>query len=426
MKIKVIITVMCLNIMLTLAAGAQNLPFFWGSKWHNGSRAAAMGGAYTGIARGEGAFMYNPAGLALAKTTELYAGFSRIAVKSDAEVFGASSAETMFNSGISNAGVAVPLPTSRGSLVFGIGYNKFQNFDRSIYGEHFNPQPTDSVNEGYSEIETGAMGRTALGCAIEAAPGIFLGGSLNFWNGQNDFTSQRTEDDSPYNMWTFSKYYKTINVLTRFSGMNFTLSALMKNSPRFQLGAAVSSPVSLSNKEDYTYSEKTDWDNGNRTNDSTAASSYTYRINSPWKYRLGGALKAGPLLVSADVEFNDYSQIAYKDDPPVGTSTMSEANLDIRRNLVNTMDYSVGGELVVPGIGIILRAGYAVRKTPYKDSDFAKDRTYISFGCGFAVNSNVTLNISMQTTSWNGKTDNTVKKENITAKNIMAGFVYQL
>ena len=415
-------------MLAALGAGsgsAQDIPFLWGYRWPAGARSSAMGGAGTAVKDGRNAFIYNAAALGAVKTTQVYATFSRSSLANSTTVYGDAAKETAVQTELTSIGIAVPLPTSRGSLVFGIGYQKMRGYNRSLYGEVFDDSPGDSVTYSYTEIEEGGLGKTALTGAVEVAPNVFVGGSLNFWSGSNDLTGQASMLDTPFDIWTFSDSTAIININTRLTGVNVTFSGLTHISPGIALGASIHSPLTLRCNEEWMYDEYIDWDDGIRTYDSTATGTYEYRVASPWKFRLGGSVSVGPLLLAADLELNDYSGIEFKNDPPAG-GTKAEANVDISRSLANTIDYGFGGELTVPGTKLKLRAGYAVQKSPYKESDFYKDRTMLTLGAGFRINESLLMDVSYMSTSWSMPVDVTVSREDVDAGRFNIGFSYDI
>ncbi|MBN2414405.1 outer membrane protein transport protein [bacterium] len=420
-------SVCVLLILAAAAAGsAQDVPLLWGYRWPAGGSSSAMGGAGTAVPDGQNAFIYNPALLGEVRTTQIYGSFVRTSLTGSTTVLGDAGGETLVNTELTNIGIAVPLPTSRGSLVFGVGYQKMRGYDRSLYGEEFDDSPGDSVTYTLTEMEAGGLGRTALAGAIEVAPNLFLGGSLNFWSGTNDYTLQSSMLDAPFNIWTFSDSTAIDNIYTRLSGVNVTLSGLMKVSPAVILGASIHSPLTLRCREEWTADTYIDWDDGERVYDVSDEGSYTYRVAAPWQFRLGGSARLGPLLLAADIELNDYSSMEYKDEPPYIDLTKTDVNMDIRRNLRNTTDYGFGGELTIPGTEIRVRGGYAVQRSPYKSSEWSKDRTFLTFGAGFRINESLVVNLSYSSTSWSGRVDDAVTRDDVDAGRFIAGFSYDL
>ncbi len=425
MKINSLSVAVLLLFMAVPFLSAQDIPTIWGVAWPVAARPSGMGGAFTGVAEGYGAFFYNPAGLALSKNMEVYGSFTRISQDNTSSYLGMEATDNLVTTGLNTLGLTLPLPTSRGSLVLGIGYHKVRNFDRSLFGEIFISTPGDSVTWSYTELENGSLGNTVFAGAVEVAPRTFLGAAINFWTGMDSYTSQFIEKDTPYDLWTFSEYYETLSIDTKFTGVNFVLSGLAELNKNVRIGCVLQSPVTLLSKEDWSYSAKTNWDDGVSTSDSTDAGYFDYRFSSPWKLRVGASLHVGPVLLAGDVEMNDYSRIVFKSDPPSGGS-MAETNLDIRRTLRNTLDYAFGGELNVPGTNLVLRGGYGMRKSPYKESGITEDRTFLSAGAGYQLNKNLSLEFAATMMNYNQPTDAVIQKEDVKTTRFILGFIYAM
>jgi hypothetical protein len=103
-----------------------------------GARALGMGGAYMAISEDYSAVYWNPAGLAQMRKMEIWLGISHVHFGNDIK-FPNYSNNTIQNYTTSTAsisatklnsfGIALPVPTYRGSLVFAIGYQKVKDFE---------------------------------------------------------------------------------------------------------------------------------------------------------------------------------------------------------------------------------------------------------------------------------------------------------
>jgi long-subunit fatty acid transport protein len=153
---------------------------------------------------------------------------------------------------------------------------------------------------------------------------------------------------------------------------------------------------------------------------------FTYQIQFPWTFRFGGAVNVGSAMISGDIELIDYSQIKYKSDPSSGDLTQSGANLEIKQNLKNIMNYRLGGEIGIPGTGLALRGGYAVYPSPFKDAPSGWDRKVISLGAGFAASEQVEFNLGAASTSWDGIVEGDISKEKIEMKKVLVSLLYRM
>ena len=381
-----------------------DVPFIWGHSWGVAARAAAMGGAYTAVADDYAAMFYNPAGLGQQKRLEISATISYLGITERATFLDAESDVSSSYTKMNALGISIPVPTRRGSLVLGFGYHQVRDFERYFIADRFLATPYDSTTWEHHSMIEGGLNVTSLGGSVEMAPGLFVGGSINFWTGKLDDSWKFQEVDEPYDLWLISDTTSTETIRTEFSGANVTLAMLYRANDMFRFGATIQTPVTLTANEEWEYYDIKTWDWDTPWADSadvaTESGGTDYKIRSPWVYRLGGSLNMGPLLVSGDVEFYNYGQISYRTDPPIAGTTRYDANIEIREKLRNVINWSVGGELSIPGTDAKLRGGYAAYPSPWKEDTDIQDRKVISFGAGYTFNKQFMLDVAYAFTSW--------------------------
>lgn len=417
-------------IFLVLATGssyAQSLPFLWGNSWGVGARAMSMGNAYTAVADDYTALYYNPAGLGQLEQSEVLGSFSHLSVENTASFNDVASTETSSYTKFNDMGLAVSVPTYRGSLVLGFGYHRVRDFDTALYLRREVNTPGDSVSWEHHRIREGGLGIVALGGSAEMVPGFFLGVSLNIWVGEEDFIWRMSEKDDLYDLYTFSDTSLTDHTYTRFNGVNVSLGMLYKQGG-FRFGGVIFTPVTLTCKEEWDYRETLTMDDGTTT-EVFQADPFEYKIQSPWIIRLGGALDEGPLRIAGDVSFINYSQMKYKTDLPDGTS-MADENILIRQNFQNVMQYRVGGEVSVPNTRLKLRAGYGVYPSHMKDVSGFEKRV-LSFGLGTLMGDQFRVDAAYARTSWDLLPytviwDAQVRDQSVTASKLLVSFTYQI
>ena len=139
-----LIWVLALVLLSVFTVQAQNEAaaelLFRGSEIGVGSRAIGMGGAYVGVADDYSAIFWNPAGLGQLRRMEFNVGFSHNSAENSAQYLGNSLDNDRSFTRLNSIGFVFPVPTYRGSLVFGIGYNKYRDFDSIRKVEGFNDQ----------------------------------------------------------------------------------------------------------------------------------------------------------------------------------------------------------------------------------------------------------------------------------------------
>ena len=445
-----------LILVLMLSVGivslrSQSIPFTSGQTWEVGARVLSMGGSHTGVADDPAALYYNPAGLGQIQAMTGYGSFSHTMWENRATFLGRESLEEASFTKLDAVGIAVPLPTERGSLVLSFGYHRVRSFGGGLTlqaGDTFADYtiqldttdftlPFETTLSG-EEMVDGDLSQTSFGGSMEIAPDIYIGGAVNFWSGMRDYAWQFNQIRGIYDVFDIPNQGDQWEVMLpdvelqthyqeKYSGFNFTIGALVKAGKALQIGGIIKTPVKLVSKRDWDSVERLTVYPGYEAfqeDDLVDAGFIDHEIRLPWVFRVGGALRAGPLLLSGDVEHTDYSQMKYRTDPPEGNQTMSEANREIRRNYRSTLDVHVGGELMLPVSGLKLRAGYAYYQTPLKETQLGLDRKVITFGAGFSFADQFRLDGAYAFTSWDGIPDELVEREKIEVSKVLLTLSY--
>jgi long-subunit fatty acid transport protein len=414
---------MVLGLFCFMTANAEELPFLWGHAWGVGTRATGMGGAFTAVADDENALFYNPAGLGQIKTSMLSGSMINLNSENQTLWSGSKNTERSSVSRLGSMGLALPVPTARGSLVFGFGYHRFRQFDNPLFVERFLGTANDSVTQQYRRLEEGAMSQTSIGGAVEVAPNVFLGASVNFWGGEDDYTWQFKELDQPFNLYKFSNYTSTDHFVTQFSGINLTVGGLFLLNERIRIGGVIHTPVTVKGRETFDRQDVTINDTGDSEINFEDNGINEYKIQFPWTFRVGASINQGPVMVCGDAEWIDYSQIKYMTAPPT-EGTQADANLSIRENFSGRMHLRGGGEVTLtPGIAV--RAGYEIIRSPYRNSSQGEDRTITSIGGSLRFSGPISLDAAMSWGSWKGYPNNSVDQENKKNRLMSFGFTYR-
>ena len=429
----------------------QNTPFTNGQAWEVGAIPLSLGGAFTGVANDYSALYYNPAGLGQIQNIGLYSSYSYVMLNDKSNFLGTNTSEEASFTKLGALGVTIPVPTYRGNLVFAFGYHRIRGFegalglssDQDVFIDHTLAFDTTLVTLSYpvtpqsaEEMIDGELSQTSFGGAIEAAPGLFFGVSVNFWGGTKDYSWKHTIIKGIYEVDVLGELWEVmlpdITVDThyqeKYSGINFTIGGLFKTDQHLQIGGVIKTPVKLTAKRDEDNRiQEMAYPGYEAIPDSSFLVFTEHEIQSPWIFQLGGALNVGPLMVSGDVELNDYSQIRYKTAPPTG-ETLSEANREIRKNYHSVLNTHVGGQFSVPGIGLKLRAGYGHYQSPFKDGLAGWDRKVYSFGGGISFEGKYSLDVCYAISAWEMKPfewiAETLIDEKIEHKQLLLSFSY--
>jgi long-subunit fatty acid transport protein len=400
-----------LGIVASLVAGlstatAQEEVFQRGVELGIGSRALGMGGAYIGIADDYSASFWNPAGLSQIRRLEGFGTLTYTQRKNDASFEELSSLDELTSTRVNSIGLAYPVPTYQGSLVFSLGYHRVKPFDSSLQFGWQNNTPGDSVRQDWSEIEEGSLNNWVFAGAVELAPNFSLGAALNVWSGTDDYQFSFIETDAPFDLYTFNKFRKDNTVTSTFTGYNLKVGGMYRPISNFRLGFTIATPVTYSVKDKWRDSERTTFDD-NSTDEVTDRGNIEYKIRSPFTFGAGASLNVANLLLAASVENTDWSQSRYTTDPPFADVSKIEANEELARKYRNTTRYHLGAEFTFPLIDLQVRGGYFYDPTPLGEDFFAggripKDanREFFTAGVGIFLDKQVRLDVGVISGRW--------------------------
>jgi long-subunit fatty acid transport protein len=419
MKRKLIVLGACLSLLGSFSiVSAQEEVFQRGIEFGIGARALGMGGAYIGIADDYSASFWNPAALAQIRRLEGFGTLSHAQRENDAAFVSVSTLDkfqagqihslgTGFNTvddlsstRLNSIGLAYPVPTYRGSLVFSLGYHRIKPFDASLrFGEVFNDTPLDSVTQRWSELEEGSLNNWVFAGAAEVAPNFSLGAALNVWSGKDDYQFSFVENDLPLDLYTFDSFRLDNDITSTFSGYNLKLGGLYRPMSNFRLGFTIASPTTYTVKDKWGSSEVTVYDDGS-SESSSDNGSIEYKIRSPFSFGVGASINLLNLLLAGSIENNDWSQIRYTSEPPIEGLSKNQANEELARKYRNTLRYRLGAELTLPIIDLQVRGGYFFDPAPLKNLPKDADREFFTAGLGIFLDKQVRLDIAVLTGQW--------------------------
>lgn len=405
-----------------------------------GTRALGMGNAYIGVSDDYSAIFWNPAGLAQMRRLEVMGGISNVGFANDATFYSAKTNATTSATSLDNLGFVFPFPTVQGSLVFAFGYNRISDFANASTSDGFNSKSSiisslqtsisddpdgyydipfntflttsngytgiqNNVNQRAEKKESGNLGQWSFSGAIDIEENISFGVSLNIYSGQYDYTrnflesdnsnlfsynaSQAISSDSAY--LRFNKFYYDSYLSAELSGSNISMG-LMYRSDFFRLGIIAKGPTSIKVNENYTNEGQSVFDSGSWS-DKNPDSKYSYSANneytilSPWTFGAGGSVYLTTyLLLAADVEFTDWTQIEWSDN-----FELEKGNTSLQSSFRATTNIRLGAELDIPSTDVKVRGGYSLTPSPYKNDPSSFDQIMYTGGIGILLQRNVSL-----------------------------------
>ncbi len=420
------------------------------------ARTLGMGNAFTAVGDDFSATIFNPAGLGLIKTLEFSGGIGHVSFNNDASFFNTNTKTDISNTSLRQAGFVFPFPTVRGSMVFAIGYNKLKDFNRSVKFDGFNNgnnsyiQDLTSVNDDIAYnlglsyplydnsanylkdttringmlnqsgtiLEEGGIGAWALSGAVEAAPDFYVGATLNLFSGSYKRDREYYEDDTqnkyganflldPNEPITadFNTFYLNDIIEWDISGWDFKVGFLYNIKDIARVGASVKFPTMFTLKEQYYVRGASYFANdGGYDVDPAVNDEYEYDINTPYEFTGGGSINIYSLIVSAEAQVIDYTEMEFTDGLP--KSYTSDKNKEIKDIFRTVLNLRAGLEYNVPVGNIRLRGGFIYHPSPFDRDPTDFDKKYLTGGIGFIASSRVAVDVGYAYGWWKNIGDN--------------------
>ncbi len=370
-----------------------------------GTRAIGMGGAFTSIGGDYSASFWNPATLRNIDRIEVYGSLSHLGRENAFDLstglgnFSPSGRKSEDNfTKFNDIGLAYPVPTMRGALVFAFGFNRVKSYDSNLDFKAFNGTPDDEVEQSWRELERGGLNVWTMSGAVDVSPNVSLGLGLNFWSGGSDFESTFIEFDRD-DLYTFDTFTVENGLETDITGFNAKFGALFRMGELLNLGLTIATPITFKVEENWSNFEETVFDDAAFA-DTSDSGVFEYKIRSPWTFTGGASIHLLNLVVSGDIEYNDWTQIAYKSEPPFDGVTENQGNRNIRDNYRATARIRLGAELNLPPTGMSFRAGYFRDPSVFENADADEDKQFLSAGLGFQVDKQAKLDVAFVRGFW--------------------------
>jgi Outer membrane protein transport protein (OMPP1/FadL/TodX) len=366
------------------------------TNYGSSARFKGMGNAQIGVGGDISSLGGNPAGLGLFTRSEFVftPEFNGTNINSNYLNTNTSSNKSQIN--LNQLGVVFHMPTYRAkgqdtqkgvvSAVVGIGYNR--NNDYGLEANFSGINNTSSVYNMFYEENAGTLGNTQFGNvmrsgavsefnvagAINISNQIYIGASLGLVNLNltNDISLNETGNVENYKVDYFQ------NQDTKGSGVNARLGIIFRPVSELRLGVNLQTPTWFTIDDSYSVSSTDKAILDAETYD------FSYNLRTPLKGSFGASyIIASRALLSADVDFVDYSTIRFSSRNGGDMSTINQNNNEVKTNYKSAVNYRVGGEVKVSDL-FSLRAGYGINGSAYKDdSDNYFQTQFYSGGVGY-------------------------------------------
>ena len=405
------------------------------------ARSISMGGAFASLGGDFSSLGYNPAGIAVFRTTELTFTPSFTMDDISSRYMGTSRSDSKYSFGMYNLGFVGSFNRDRQTgwvgTNFGIGYNRHNNFNRNqvIEGVNFNSSMADFFIDGpYGAngyhpdqlepfwerlafdtyiidtvpgfgdwYETPVMlGQTqreiistsghtgewlfSLGANYEHK--LYLGASIGIESVDYTRNSNYTERDD-LNLSDFSEFEFSRNLNTSGRGYTFKAGAIYKPVEMLRLGAAFHLPTFYNLTDEYSHRMQSWFDTGenyeavptSEAGNKIGPRVKEYSLTTPFRF-IGGVaimLPAQLGVLSVDYEYIDYTTMRLNETD--GGYDFYNENQVIQDVYRPTGNLKAGAEL---RLGLfMLRGGYALYGSPYASGQKNEDAGYSAWSAGF-------------------------------------------
>jgi len=420
-----------------------------------GARAIGMGGAYTGVANDFSALYWNPAGLAQAVRGEFSVGLNYNSIGDNSTYFGTGDQYTVNATNLNSLGLVYPLAVRRGSAAIAFGYDRQSSFADGLSFSGFNPNssilqtyarngtaaPADpTTNLAYelyladvdnaglwrspiakdltqlgTVLESGGLNNWSVGGAVDVGKNLSMGITVTYLSGsyRYDHTYKEQDNAGVYaNTSTLdsvqSFYSLSMNdyIDDDIAGWNAKFGLMYRIPDVFRLGITVKTPTAYNIRETFGTPASTPvYASVMMRNPAGSAAptfdpgegSSEYNITTPWVFGAGASVILGDLVLAADVEYTDWTQLEFSN----ANADVIANNETIKQIFVGTATLRGGAEYDIHQIGLRLRAGYMLIPSPYRGDPSSFDQKYVTGGIGLVLGETTMLDLAYAHGTWN-------------------------
>ena len=353
-----------------------------GNTFGVGARTMGMGGASLGLADDFTALYWNPAGMAQIQKFEFFTSFSHNTASTDSffssdEVTGTSRSQFRPNS----IGFVYPFYTQQGGFAIGFGYNRSQNFDYQTAIQGVDPS-SGNLYSGLvvdeTNINSGGIGIWSFGASVYVTKNFLIGGSVDFWHGNNLHQLDVTATDALNVDDEYSRFRFDDEIDREYSGIGGRVGILANITDTISWGATLVAPTELTVEEFWNEYTEVFYDDGEEASDPENGA-LAYDIERPFEIGTGIAVKLlnEHLILAGDLQLTDWRQTRYD---PAPTEDISKNYFE--EFYATTLQARLGAEFRIPTIDTHLRIGYFRDTIPFTDTEIENERDFLTFGLG--------------------------------------------
>ncbi|MFQ6676561.1 MAG: hypothetical protein ACE5LH_09510, partial [Fidelibacterota bacterium] len=361
---------------------------------------------------------------------EFFAELSNVRFTNRALFERESMVDTQTYTHLRSIGLAVPVPTRRGSLVLAAGYNRVLDFDENLIfsgfaqesnGLAFDITDEKDITRTYpfdrdvlrSEEVTseGGLAQWSVGGAIALSPHFLAGATVSYVVGKEDYHSQFVQDDTEnrYTLYPgdFHRYEIDRYLQSAHRALAARIGGLVHFDWGLRIGGVVTLPVRYHVEEVHSSADELTFDDG-FVDAAEDNGQWDYTVSTPYTLDAGLSQRMKFLTLSASLRYRDWSQTRFRvgrrDLADADYRQLLEENATIRRLYGATVEYRLGGEMALNPIGITLRGGFLLLPSPLKGAGPERDREFITGGLRYALDRDIHLDLAYLAGRWERET----------------------
>ncbi|MDE2996145.1 MAG: hypothetical protein OXT73_05330 [Bacteroidota bacterium] len=429
------------------------------------------------------AFVTNPAGLGWLQRSVGAGSFTMLTSKTEGVYhspgYSSSLSDELTKAGVSNLSYLFKVPTTQGSMTIGAALSRSTTYERglSFDGDNGSNSITDffmpfgnefSLVEDGGEVfpefnrtlsfiayetyaidldqglidagepvpflpavsfgtvaqsgvfeDTGSLMELNFGGAVEVAPDVMVGASMNIPVGTFErFRSIEEDDylndnDGTGGTTDFNYLYFSERFTSDLVGVNGRFGVSARANENVRIGLSIETPTYFAIGESYSTYLETEFDYGDffsygdGPGQDAGSGSFDYTLRTPWRLGLGSQFNLGLISISTDMEWIDWSQTEFN----ASRFDFSDVNRDIRDALQSVVNVRVGASVDVGNTE--LRAGFAVHPDPRTEQRFVaeefpnvdRERAYGSLGIGYRFSDKLMIDAAWMAETFKDRSD---------------------
>lgn len=409
------------------------------------ARALGMGNSYISLSDDGSAAFFNPAGLGLVKRIEFLGGIDITSFNNSTKFFNQTTNSNSSQTKLDNLSLTLPLPTVRGSLVFGLSYNTVKDFVGSNEFNGFNNGTNSKIqslldtdipfdlyltddngntiingrlNQSGNILNSGSLNQWTLSGAIEAYRNLFIGANLSVVSGNftSDFDYYEDDTQNIYQGETAPGYPSTTDFRTFFlknllkwdiEGWNAKVGFIYQLEKLARIGVTVQFPKVYKINEEFLVEGRSDFANASVELDAEKYSDKVkYDITSPYEISGGASVNLKGLILSGQLTYIDYKEMEFSNGEGISATYFSDQNKRIKNLMRQVVNYNFGAEYTFPEIGFRVRGGFMLYPSAFKDDSPDFDKKFLTAGIGFLTDGVLGIDIAYAYGWWKDIGDN--------------------